>query len=137
MRVQGLSVMVATQRLEEQIMFAWRSWAKSAKFKRHQLLRKSLRCLRVQVKRHKQLRSMGISAIMFKKSCHGNILKQCFDALRQSKEQEKLFAIQTIVEEQEKPMIHLLSTQVDNLREFSHLTMRQRGMKAIINVGRR
>ena len=74
-RLQGFSVMAATQRLEEQILFAWRSWAKASRFKRHQLMRKALRCMRVQLKRRKNLRSMTISALMFKKNCNKSIIK--------------------------------------------------------------
>ena len=116
-----MGVMTASQRMESMVFQAWRLTAQAQRFKRYQRLRRVLRILRVAVKRRKNLRLMAISALSFKKNVNINILKQCFDALRNNKENERLEKLKHLLTEDVRPVIDLLTYQVDNMHELSRI----------------
>ena len=72
-------------------------------------MRKVLRILRVAVKRKRNLRLMAISALNYKKNTNVSILKQCFDALRQSKEDDKYNKMKSYLYDETRPVIDLLT----------------------------
>ena len=129
--------MTASQRMESMVFQAWRLTAQAQRFKRYQRLRRVLRILRVAVKRRKNLRLMAISALSFKKNVNINILKQCFDALRNNKVNERLEKLKHLLTEDVRPVIDLLTYQVDNMHELSRIQDRQGATKAVMNMCKR
>ena len=74
-----------------------------------------MRIFKVAVKRKQNLHLMAISALNFKKSSNDSILKQCFDAIRQSKEDDKLDRMHAYLHDDTRPVIDLLTFQVHGM----------------------
>jgi hypothetical protein len=56
----------------------------------------------------------NVAALQFKKQCDTSIIKSCFDALKQHKEQEKFAKVHHILNEEELPMIEQLTNHNDD-----------------------
>lgn len=96
-------------------------------------MRRVLKNLKVATERRKYLRRLGASALGFNKVSDGNILKHCFDALRQNKQEEILHMMKTKLDDETKPAIQMLSKELDVAQRKDFHDMRMRCMKALMN----
>ena len=72
------------------MFYGWRNVIHAEKTSRKALMRRCLRNLRKGVENKKQLQKMALSALGFQIQSDKSIMKQCFYAMRQNKEEEKL-----------------------------------------------
>jgi hypothetical protein len=57
----------------------------------------------------------NVAALHFKRSCDSTIMKQCFDAMRVHKEQEKLNKVNSMLNSDELPLIEALQNETDEI----------------------
>ena len=92
-------------KLKQAVFFEWRIWQSEHKRKRHDRMRRVFKNLKVATQRRKYLRNLGAVAFGFNKASGGNILRACFNALRQNKEEEILHMMKIKLDEDTAPAI--------------------------------
>lgn len=103
--------------------------------------RKRLNRLRTYVKAWKEsneykkyMLAASMQVLGFKKDCNRSLLKQCFDALRQSKEEEKFMLMEEALESDCKPAIQSLNKQIEVKTQQAVRSGRKRGLEAVKNM---
>ena len=119
------------------ILNEWRRVTKVLKFERLMTMRRVMRVLRVAVKRRKQLGKMALSALAFKKTTNQNLLKLCFHAMRQICKEEKLEKEKLYHDEDMRPVVDLLTFQVNGLSELHKINDRTKAVKAVMWMSKR
>ena len=89
-RLHGMAVITAQKQCETSVFYAWRMVTHAEKTSRKALMRRCLRNLRKGVDNRKHLQKMALSALGFQLQSDKSIMKSCWAALRQNKENEKL-----------------------------------------------
>lgn len=80
--------------------------------------------------------SSNLVALHFKRNCDTSIIKQCFDALREHKEQEKFQKVNDILNDEELPMIEQLQNQNEDFevqRKFKEKTKACEAVKKMMS----
>lgn len=80
--------------------------------------------------------SSNLVALHFKRNCDTSIIKQCFDALREHKEQEKFQKVSDILNDEELPMIEQLQNQNEDFevqRKFKEKTKACEAVKKMMS----
>lgn len=73
----------------------------------------------------------NITVLGFKKDCNRSLLKTCFDALKQSKEEEKFELMTEMLEGDCMPAIESVSKHVEKTTQSAVRSGRNRGLDAI------
>lgn len=100
--------------------------------------RKRLNRLRIYVKAWKEsnqykkfLLRANLAVLGFKKDCNRSLLKTCFDALKQSKEEEKFTLMTEALEQDCLPAIESVSKHMEKKTQEAVRSGRKKGLGAI------
>ena len=80
--MHGMALLTALRQSKASVLYGWRLWTAACKARKHAIMKRVLRQLRIAVQRRKQLAMMTLSALGFQLQVKQSSLKQCFDALR-------------------------------------------------------
>ena len=83
------------------------------KRKRHNMLRTYVKAWREHNTYRKYMMHQNMSVLNFKKDCNSWLLKRCFDALRQNKEEEKFILMEQALEGDCQPAIEELNKKIE------------------------
>ena len=78
----------------------------------------------------KYMMHQNMSVLNFKKTSNSWLLKRCFDTLRQNKEEEKLFLMETALEGDCQPAIEEFNKQIEKKTKQAVQSGRKRGLDA-------
>lgn len=81
--------------------------------KRHNRLRTYLKAWKESNQYNKFMLQANMTVLSFKKDCNRSLLKMCFDAMRNNKEEEKLLLMQECLEGDCTPAIQSLNKQIE------------------------
>lgn len=73
----------------------------------------------------------NVLALRFRKDCDTSIIKTCFDAFRQHKEEEKFRRVDHLLNEVELPLIEDLSAESEDIQINSRFKAKSRACEAV------
>ena len=99
--------------------------------KRHNRLRSYVKAWKESNQYNKFILAANMSVLGFKRDCNRSLLKLCFDALRQSKEEEKFVLMSEALEADCLPAIESINKDVEVRTQTAVRSGRKRGLDAI------
>ena len=103
------------------------------KRKRHNMLRTYVKAWREQNEYRKYMMGQNMSVLNFKKDCNSWLLKRCFDALRQNKEEEKFMLMESALEGDCQPAIEEMNKQIEAKTKVAVRSGKSRGLTCAKN----
>ena len=113
MRLQVLAREFAENQLKRITLSEMKFVLFDMKRKRLQRLRTYLKAWKEQNQYRKFMLAANMTVLGFKKECNASMLKMCFDALKQSKEEEKFMLMSEALEGDSQPAIESLNKDVE------------------------
>jgi len=101
------------------------------KRKRLNRLRTYLKAWKEQNQYRKFMLAANMTVLGFKKECNRSLMKLCFDALRQSKEEEKFMLMSEALEGDCAPAIEMINKELEVKTQQAVRSGRNRGLNAI------
>ena len=133
-RLHGLAVMTAQKQCETSVFYAWRMITHAEKTSRKALMRRCLRNLRKGVENRKHLQKMALSALGFQIQSDKNILSQCWAALRQNKESEKLIFLTDKLVGDTDPALMTLNKDIKEIEGKKTAQAQKRATNVFVTV---
>jgi hypothetical protein len=101
------------------------------KAKRQNTLFHSVKYWKDYLRYQKFLMGGNVLALRFRKNCDTSLLKSCFDAFRQHKEEEKFLRVHHLLHEVELPLIQELSSITEDAIVNNKFKAKQRACEAV------
>ena len=102
--------------------------------KRLNRLRTFVKAWKEAIEYKKYMVAASMTVLGFKKDCNRTLLKQCFDALRISKEEEKFILMTEALEGDCAPAIESLNKSIERKTQEAVRSGRKRGVDSIKNM---
>ena len=129
MRLQVLAREFAENQLKRITLSEMKFVLFDMKRKRLQRLRTYLKAWKEQNQYRKFMLAANMTVLGFKKECNASMLKMCFDALKQSKEEEKFMLMSEALEGDCQPAIESLNKDVERKTQVAVRTGKKRGLE--------
>ena len=129
-RLHILAMEFAERQLKQAVFGQIRLATASMKRKRQNMLRTYVKAWREHNTYRKYMMHQNMTVLSFKKTGNSWLLKRCFDVLRQNKEEEKLFLMETALEGDCQPAIEEMNKQIERKTKQAVKSGKSRGLQA-------
>lgn len=132
-RLHVCAMEFAERQLKQAVFAQIRLATCAMKRKRHQRLRSYVKAWREQNVYSKYMKKQNSAVLTFKKDCNSWLLKRCFDALRQHKEEEKFILMEQALEGDCQPAIDEMNRQIEQKTNTAVRSGKSRGLTCATN----
>ncbi|CDW80517.1 UNKNOWN [Stylonychia lemnae] len=129
--LNGMALRLAHKKYLGQLFNCWRGVITDVKAKRISILNRSWKNMRIYTFTRKQMRGQTWSILREERKRRENLVKCCFDAMRQHKQQEKLIQVTSLLNEIEIPQKQEANNAIKEVSQQNKSKSKEQGLKAI------